>query len=125
MDRWTEEECLGVINAGGNTAINEVLERYCDQRLPKDQRPKGMQPWEKPLPDSSYQEKLAWIRCKYDDRIFSMPGPNERPDGNKGSGEISDSETKHTSYTNRLIDNFFVAGASSGSVLECVHTKAS
>ncbi|KAG6573810.1 putative ADP-ribosylation factor GTPase-activating protein AGD11 [Cucurbita argyrosperma subsp. argyrosperma] len=84
LDDWTDEQVEALMSAGGNTAVNKKYEVY----IPKGNR--------KPKPDSSIEDRLDFIRKKYqllqfasfDDQFFcAFPPPEKRTSKDNGNQE--------------------------------------
>lgn len=61
LDDWSSEEIDSMFEVGGNTSANSIYEAYI---------PKG---FSKPSPDSSHEERLNFIRSKYERQEFLKP----------------------------------------------------
>jgi hypothetical protein len=60
-DTWTEAEVAKMERAVSNVVQNKLYERYPH----KD--------WNKVTPESSYEERVQWIKAKYLSRYFTIP----------------------------------------------------
>ncbi|KAF3778185.1 putative ADP-ribosylation factor GTPase-activating protein [Nymphaea thermarum] len=61
LDDWTDEEIESMIEVGGNISANAIYEAFI---------PEGSS---KPIPDSTYEERLKFIRSKYVLQEFLKP----------------------------------------------------
>lgn len=60
-DTWTEDEITKMEKAGSNVAQNKLFERYPHAD------------WKNLTPESSYAERVQWIKAKYMSRYFTIP----------------------------------------------------
>jgi DENN domain-containing protein 5 len=60
-DSWTEKEVALMESAESNEKVNSVYEKYVDND------------WSKTTQDSSYTERVQWIKAKYKSRYFCIP----------------------------------------------------
>ena len=60
-DSWTDEEISKMEAAGSNVAQNKLFERYPHAD------------WKKVTQESSYAERVQWIKAKYLSRYFTIP----------------------------------------------------
>ncbi|XP_042489499.1 ADP-ribosylation factor GTPase-activating protein AGD12-like isoform X2 [Macadamia integrifolia] len=58
LDEWTDDEINSMIEVGGNSSANEIYEAFI---------PEG---FSKPGPDSSHEERMKFIRSKYELQEF-------------------------------------------------------
>ncbi|CAM8908897.1 unnamed protein product [Rhodiola kirilowii] len=87
LDEWSDEEIDSMVEVGGNSAANSIYEAYI---------PDG---FSKPKPDASHEERMQFIRSKYELqeflkaslRIVSMP---------TGKGSLQ------TSFSRKIMDTF-------------------
>lgn len=61
LDEWSEEEIDSMMEVGGNTSANAIYEAFI---------PEGLK---KPGPDSSHEERMNFIRSKYERQEFLKP----------------------------------------------------
>ncbi|XP_059668554.1 ADP-ribosylation factor GTPase-activating protein AGD12-like [Cornus florida] len=61
LDEWSEDEIEAMVDVGGNASANAIYEAFI---------PEG---FSKPGPDSSNEERLKYIRSKYDLQEFLKP----------------------------------------------------
>uniref|UniRef100_A0A7N0UGR1 C2 domain-containing protein n=1 Tax=Kalanchoe fedtschenkoi TaxID=63787 RepID=A0A7N0UGR1_KALFE len=62
LDKWSDEEIDSMIEVGGNNAANAVYEAFL---------PEG---YSKPSPDAGNEERVKFIRSKYELQEFLKPG---------------------------------------------------
>ncbi|KAK9706948.1 hypothetical protein RND81_07G163200 [Saponaria officinalis] len=82
LDEWSDEDIDAMIEVGGNAAANSIYEAYI---------PEGCS---KPGPDASHDNRMSFIRSKYELqeflkpslRIVSMPSKNSQPSASKNPG---------------------------------------
>ncbi|CAM8915400.1 hypothetical protein QQ045_032201 [Rhodiola kirilowii] len=61
LDEWSDEEIDSMVEVGGNSAANSIYEAYI---------PDG---FSKPKPDASHEERMKFIRSKYELQDFLKP----------------------------------------------------
>uniref|UniRef100_A0A7N0T414 Uncharacterized protein n=1 Tax=Kalanchoe fedtschenkoi TaxID=63787 RepID=A0A7N0T414_KALFE len=87
LDEWSDEEIDSMIEVGGNSAANSIYEAYI---------PDG---FSKPKPDSSHEERMKFIRSKYELQEFLKPSLRivSMPTGKS---------SLRPSFSRKLMDNF-------------------
>ncbi|KAJ4975701.1 hypothetical protein NE237_000807 [Protea cynaroides] len=93
LDEWTDDEVDSMVEVGGNSFANKIYEAFI---------PEG---YSKPGPDSCHEERLKFIRSKYELqeflkpslRIVSLPGT-----GRSGTGKSS----LQPSLSRKILDSF-------------------
>ncbi|CAM8900438.1 unnamed protein product [Rhodiola kirilowii] len=87
LDEWSDEEIDSMVEVGGNSAANSIYEAYI---------PDG---FSKPKPDASHEERMQFIRSKYELQEFLKPSLRivSMPTG-KGSLQ--------TSFSRKIMDTF-------------------
>ncbi|CAA0827577.1 ADP-ribosylation factor GTPase-activating protein AGD12 [Striga hermonthica] len=61
LDEWSDDEIEAMFEVGGNASANSIYEAYL---------PEGVS---KPKPDASHEERLKFIRSKYEHQEFLKP----------------------------------------------------
>ncbi|XP_010245698.1 PREDICTED: probable ADP-ribosylation factor GTPase-activating protein AGD13 isoform X1 [Nelumbo nucifera] len=86
LDEWSEEEIDAMVEVGGNSAANEIYEAFI---------PEG---FSKPRPDSCHEERMKFIRAKYELQEFLKPSLRIVSFPARGSLQSSSSR--------KIMDNF-------------------
>ncbi|XP_077221034.1 ADP-ribosylation factor GTPase-activating protein AGD12-like [Tasmannia lanceolata] len=87
LDDWSDDEIDSMIDVGGNSSANAIYEAY----LPSETK--------KPRPETSHEERLSFIRSKYELQEFLKPslritsGKTSVSDSQKSLGSFSISDT--------------------------------
>ncbi|KAF9666575.1 hypothetical protein SADUNF_Sadunf16G0243100 [Salix dunnii] len=92
LDEWSDDEIDAMIEVGGNLSANSIYEAFL---------PDGVS---KPGPDSSNDERIRFIRSKYELQEFLKPSLRIT------SGKASSSSLKSSLSTN-LVDSFQIPSA--------------
>ncbi|XP_078428774.1 ADP-ribosylation factor GTPase-activating protein AGD12-like isoform X2 [Wolffia australiana] len=79
LDEWTEEEVEAMLEVGGNSFANAIYEAFIPEGLSK------------PGPGSSYEERVQFIRSKYEFQEFLKPSLRFVSSSPKESFQFSDS----------------------------------
>ncbi|KAL3632362.1 ADP-ribosylation factor GTPase-activating protein agd12 [Castilleja foliolosa] len=61
LDDWSDEEIESMFEVGGNASVNSIYEAYFPEGLSK------------PKPDASHEDRLKFIRSKYEHQEFLKP----------------------------------------------------
>lgn len=86
LDEWADDEIDSMIEVGGNSAANSIYEASI---------PEGVK---KPGPDSSHNERRAFIRAKYEQQEFLKS--SLRISSGKSSASLS------SSFSRKIMDSF-------------------
>lgn len=93
LDDWSDEEVDAMIEVGGNSSANSIYEAFI---------PEGVS---KPGPDASHEERMRFIRSKYELQEFLKPSLRI------SSGKSASSSLK-SNFSLKILDNFRVSGKS-------------
>ncbi|XP_058071603.1 ADP-ribosylation factor GTPase-activating protein AGD12-like isoform X2 [Magnolia sinica] len=86
LDEWSEDEIESIIDVGGNSAANAIYEASL---------PDG---FSKPGPNASNDERLNFIRSKYERQEFLKPSLRIT--------SFASGRSSHTSFSRRILDSF-------------------
>ena len=91
LDVWSEEEVKAMQRAKNNKKVNELYERFI---------PEG---WRKCRPDAAFDDRLLWIRAKYENKMFILPQNKRR------ANSLAESTKRvPSSLPVRIVDFFLV-----------------
>ncbi|KAL3576529.1 hypothetical protein D5086_021812 [Populus alba] len=96
LDEWSDDEIDSMTEVGGNSSANAIYEAFL---------PEGVS---KPGPDSSHEERMRFIRSKYELQEFLKPSLRIT------SGKTSSSSLK-SSFSTKLFDSFRIPSVSKNS----------
>ncbi|EEF39221.1 ADP-ribosylation factor GTPase-activating protein AGD12 [Ricinus communis] len=92
LDEWSDDEIDAMIEVGGNSTANAIYEAFI---------PEGVS---KPHPDASHDERMRFIRSKYELQEFLKP--SLRITSGKSTMSVQ------SSFSRRFLDSFRIASTS-------------
>ncbi|KAJ8758666.1 hypothetical protein K2173_000387 [Erythroxylum novogranatense] len=96
LDDWSDDEIDSMIEVGGNSSANSIYEAFI---------PEGVS---KPGPDASHEQRMRFIRSKYELQEFLKPSLRI------SSGKTS-SASLQTSFSRKILDSFRISSTSNKS----------
>ncbi|KAJ4849720.1 putative ADP-ribosylation factor GTPase-activating protein agd13 [Turnera subulata] len=101
LDEWSDEEVDAMIEVGGNSSANSIYEAFI---------PDGVS---KPGPDAGHEERMRFIRSKYELQEFLKPSL-------RISSGKSNTATLKTSFSRKIIDTFRSTSDKSDGMIEFI-----